>query len=154
MNPETPGRSPMYGKTAVYNLLSMSIQQVYIPLRFLMLVKPYNSSIPSRYADDTRKNFFYVPNVFSPNEDGINDIWQIMPPDDMEVLSFELWLFDRWGNPLKHFTTVYDSWDGSFKDKDLDPGVFVWWYQATVLSCGRTLEVFDKGDVTVVKCRN
>ena len=100
---------------------------------------------------DARKNYFYVPNVFSPNNDEINDVWRIHPPEDMEVLSFELHVFDRWGNHLKTFESVYDFWDGSFKDKDLDPGVYVWWYQATVLSCGRTLEVFDKGDVTVVK---
>lgn len=41
-------------------------------------------------AADARENFFYVPNVFSPNNDGMNDFWQIMPPDDLEVLSFEL----------------------------------------------------------------
>ncbi|MFT5765446.1 MAG: gliding motility-associated-like protein, partial [Saprospiraceae bacterium] len=102
-------------------------------------------------AADARVNYFYVPNLFSPNDDGINDVWQIMPPDDMEVLSFELHVFDRWGNHMKTFATVYDFWDGSFKGKALDPGVYVWWYQATVLSCGRALEVSDKGGVTVVR---
>jgi gliding motility-associated-like protein len=102
-------------------------------------------------AVDARKNYFYVPNVFSPNDDGMNDVWQIKPPEDMEVLTFDLKVFDRWGNLMKSFTSVNDFWDGTFKDKDLNPGVYVWWYQAKVVSCGKTLEVFDKGDVTVVK---
>jgi gliding motility-associated-like protein len=102
-------------------------------------------------AADARVNYFYVPNLFSPNNDGINDIWQVMPPDNMEVLSFKLHVFDRWGNHMKTFTSVYDFWDGSVKEKDMNPGVYVWWYEATVLSCGRALEVFDQGDVTVVR---
>ena len=102
-------------------------------------------------AADARRNYFYAPNVFSPNNDGMNDVWKVMPPDDMEVLSFELYLFDRWGNTLRRFGTVQEEWDGSFKTKDLDPGVYVYWYRATVLSCGRAVEIFDKGDVTLVK---
>ena len=112
-----------------------------------VITKQYTVSL----AADARKNYFYVPNLFSPNNDAVNDVWRIMPPDDMEVLSFELHVFDRWGNHLKTFTDVYDFWDGTYKDKHLDPGVYVWWYQATVVSCGQALEVFDKGDVTVVK---
>jgi gliding motility-associated-like protein len=129
------------------NVDSAAVYTVEISNACETLQEQYTVSL----AADTRKNFFYVPNVFSPNNDGMNDVWQVSPPDDMEVLSFELHVFDRWGNHMKAFTTVYDFWDGSFKDKDLDPGVYVWWYQATVLSCGRALEVFDKGDVTVVK---
>ncbi len=102
-------------------------------------------------AADARENYFYAPNVFSPNNDAMNDVWRILPPDDMEVLSFELMVFDRWGNHLKTFSSVYDFWDGSFKDKNMDPGVYVWWYEATVISCGRTMRVFDKGDLTLVR---
>ncbi len=69
----------------------------------------------------------------------------------MEVLTFELHVFDRWGNHLKSFSSVYDFWDGSFKSSNLDPGVYVWWYRASVVSCGQALDVYDQGDVTIVR---
>ncbi len=100
---------------------------------------------------DGRKEYFYVPNLFSPNNDGLNDVWQIMPPEDMEVVSFELHVFDRWGNHLKTFESVYDYWDAGFNGKAMDNGVYVWWYDAVVISCGRQLRVQDKGDVTIVR---
>ena len=103
------------------------------------------------FADGGRRTFFYAPNLFSPNGDGMNDVWQVMPPNGVEVLSFELHLFDRWGNHLKTFNTVDDSWDGNLKNKAMNPGVYVWWYKATVLKCGVASEMLRKGDVTIVK---
>ena len=99
-------------------------------------------------AADARRNFFYIPNVFSPNEDGLNDVWRILPADDVEVLSFELHVFNRWGDHLKQVMDVYDFWDGSFKNKNLNPGVYV--YYAEVVFLDGTVERYV-GDVTLVK---
>ena len=48
-------------------------------------------------ADDGRNEFLFIPNVFSPNGDQINDELQGVFAEGTEVLSFEWHLFDRWG---------------------------------------------------------
>jgi gliding motility-associated-like protein len=59
----------------------------------------------------------YIPNAFSPNNDGVNDTFHPFGPIG-EIKSFEMEIFDRWGNLLYQGT----EWDGS----DLRPGVFVY----------------------------
>ena len=103
------------------------------------------------YEGDKRSSLLYVPNVFSPNGDGMNDEFRVYTAQDIEVLSFELNIFDRWGNQVMGFTSTDDFWDGSFEDKFMDPGVFVYYYRATIKACGETKELFRKGDVTLVK---
>ena len=49
----------------------------------------------------------FIPTAFSPNDDGINDLFKVFGGDDLdEVISLEI--FDRWGN--HHFTGK--EWDG------------------------------------------
>jgi gliding motility-associated-like protein len=68
---------------------------------------------------------FYIPNIFSPNGDGINDKITIHTSADVEaILSFVI--FDRWGNLVfeKNSNEPVVEWDGKFKGKSLNPGVF------------------------------
>jgi gliding motility-associated-like protein len=54
-----------------------------------------------------------IPNVFSPNGDGVNDFFDIFNQKEPPTEWFNLVIFDRWGAPV--FTTVnpLDRWDGS-----------------------------------------
>ena len=47
-----------------------------------------------------RENYIYIPNAFSPNDDGNNDIFKAYAAEGVLLLSYELHLFDRWGNIL------------------------------------------------------
>ena len=72
----------------------------------------------------------YVPNAFSPNGDGINDLLLIYAaPSVREVKSFLL--FDRWGELVfEQYRFVPNhpahGWDGQFKGQAMNPAVFVW----------------------------
>ncbi len=68
----------------------------------------------------------YIPNVFSPNGDQVNDEWHIINPGDkIEILTATL--FDRWGNLLREWNNTNDiAWDGSFRGKAMNPGVFTY----------------------------
>ncbi|MCX7607111.1 MAG: PKD domain-containing protein [Bacteroidia bacterium] len=48
----------------------------------------------------------FIPNVFTPNADGINDLWQIRAS-----LSYEVWVYDRWGNLIFEGNNT-KLWDG------------------------------------------
>jgi gliding motility-associated-like protein len=96
----------------------------------------------------------YVPNIFSPNGDGTNDIFTIYGSDDVrEVKKFMV--FDRWGE-LVHYGENFppnsidptDGWNGTFNNKAMNPAVFVY-YAEIELTSGEI--VTRKGDVTLIK---
>jgi gliding motility-associated-like protein len=64
----------------------------------------------------------YMPNVFSPNGDGANDLFKI---EAYGVGEFTWSVYSRWGDLVFAADSVDDQWDGSFDGQSLDPGVFV-----------------------------
>jgi gliding motility-associated-like protein len=54
----------------------------------------------------------YIPNAFSPNGDGLNDIF--VPKGDY-LKNFEMYIFDRWGQELFHSTDISNGWNGTVK---------------------------------------
>ncbi len=95
----------------------------------------------------------YVPNVFSPNGDGINDIFFIMGDEDQIVGIKKFMVFSRWGETI--FETLdflpnddTKGWDGYFKNEMMNPGVFV--YYAEVEYIDGFVQVLT-GDVTIMK---
>jgi gliding motility-associated-like protein len=76
----------------------------------------------SRIICVENKVVIYIPNVFSPNSDGQNDVFK------MEAFGINdvMWtIYTRWGEVVFESGTMDDSWDGTFKGKNLDPGVYV-----------------------------
>ena len=97
-------------------------------------------------------NFFYIPNVFEPNANGANDMFHAFPRPDLNILQFEFRIFDRWGSLLFQTADVTTGWDGIGQDREQQPGVYVWYVRAKIEFCGaRILDVFRKGDVTIVR---
>ncbi|HUR31538.1 MAG TPA: gliding motility-associated C-terminal domain-containing protein, partial [Saprospiraceae bacterium] len=94
----------------------------------------------------------YVPNIFSPNSDNINDRLVINAGASVKKIS-SLSIYDRWGNMVfaaNDFLPddLNSSWDGKMKGKQVNPGVFA--YKMIVeFKDGRSEIRF--GDVTVVK---
>lgn len=94
----------------------------------------------------------YIPNGFSPNGDGINEIFSVFA-NTPEVTLRNLAIYDRWGNALfhAHDLPVNDpsrGWDGSFRGKVMDPGVYVYVIEAEWPD--GSLRLF-KGDLTLVR---
>lgn len=92
----------------------------------------------------------YFPNVFSPNQDGINDVYRISADEALFVESFAV--FDRWGNLVfvqKHLPLREVFWDGTFMDGNpVSPGVYV--YQTEIEISAGINKIF-RGDVTVIR---
>lgn len=81
----------------------------------------------------------FIPNVFSPNNDGINDLFYPLAPED-EIISYQIQIFNRWGD------LIYQGveWDGS----NLEPGVFV--YAILIQFVQGNTNTF-KGTITLLK---
>jgi len=54
----------------------------------------------------------YVPNTFTPNGDGVNEIF-FAQGIGINTDKFELWVFDRWGNMIFYSKDINDGWDGT-----------------------------------------
>jgi gliding motility-associated-like protein len=94
----------------------------------------------------------YAPNVFSPNEDGNNDVFALFGGPEVIGVD-ELRVFDRWGNLIyENFDLPVNNptagWDGTFGDQLLNPAVFTWVAQVRFLD--RVVLPFS-GDITLVR---
>ncbi len=94
----------------------------------------------------------YIPNVFSPNGDGINDYFLITAASGVDEIS-DLQIFDRWGSLVYSAAHVVPgdpntAWDGRTHGGDLNPGVFV--YRLTVHYKDDKTET-RSGDVTLIR---
>ncbi|MCK6690604.1 MAG: gliding motility-associated C-terminal domain-containing protein [Thermoanaerobaculia bacterium] len=91
----------------------------------------------------------YVPNVFSPNDDGRNDRFQ--PFHHCVFRQYRLNIFDRWGNQVFASKSPEAGWDGRFRGKELPPGVFVWILEMETEFFGEGLKRRLFGNVTLVR---
>ncbi len=100
------------------------------------------------YVKAVRK--VYIPNIFSPDGDGINDIFYIQSDGGVaKIKSFRI--YDRWGELLFETFNIQPNdpkagWNGKFKNKKLDNGVLV--YIAEIEFTDGETELY-KGDLTI-----
>lgn len=89
----------------------------------------------------------YVPNSFTPNEDGVNDVFQ---PIARDVAFYRLMIYDRYGSLFFTTEDTEASWDGTIGGKPAPAGVYVWTIEYIRYSNpNRTL--LKKGSVTLVR---
>ncbi|MBL0183580.1 MAG: gliding motility-associated C-terminal domain-containing protein [Chitinophagaceae bacterium] len=67
---------------------------------------------------------YYVPNAFSPNGDGLNDIFRPIPVGIQSTTYFRV--FDRFGSLMFETNKWMDGWDGMHKGKKASSGTYVW----------------------------
>ena len=85
----------------------------------------------------------YIPNVFSPNNDGNNDRFYAFMPDD--VTSYSLEIYDRWGALV---WSKPDEWDGTTEGEPASAGTYVYVYRFIIR---KRKVLIVSGDVTLVR---
>ena len=88
----------------------------------------------------------YIPNVFTPNADGINDHIRAFATDHPVEYRFKI--FDRWGNHVFETSSYEEVWDGFYKGKSAPPGVYAYTLHALFANGGQ--EVL-KGNITLIR---
>ena len=69
------------------------------------------------------------PNAFSPNSDGINDIFKAKD-GWQSIVEFHAYIFNRWGQVLYDWTDPASGWDGTFNGHDVKQGVYFLYVKA------------------------
>lgn len=65
---------------------------------------------------------FYVPNAFTPNNDGTNDVFQVFGKD---FNKFEIQVLNRWGEVVYYSENKEETWDGTYRGKSLPTDIYV-----------------------------
>ena len=96
--------------------------------------------------DDLDCSQLFLPKAFTPNDDGRNDEFGISNPYAVdELVSFEI--FDRWGSRIFVTADPMEKWNGTYKGKELNPGVFL--YKVRFRCNGE--EFADVGSLSLIK---
>ena len=100
-----------------------------------------------------RRPAVYIPNAFSPNGDGNNEVFMIFAKDESVSKINRFLVFSRWGETVFEYYDFQPNnpaygWDGYFRGEPMNPAVFAWFAEIEFID-GRT-ELFE-GDVTLVR---
>jgi gliding motility-associated-like protein len=68
----------------------------------------------------------YVPNSFTPNNDGTNDVFLPILTSGLDPQSYQLWVFNRWGERLFFSDQLDFKWDGTYNNKMCQDGTYFW----------------------------
>jgi gliding motility-associated-like protein len=90
----------------------------------------------------------YLPNAFSPNDDGENDILKTYFGNYICIKTFEIHIYDRWGEAVYETTNPVVQWDGTFRGKIEGTAVFVYYMKATLIS-GE--EIIKRGNISLIR---
>ena len=86
------------------------------------------------------------PNVFSPGStEGVNDIWKV---SYKSLVEFHCWIFNRWGTCVCEFTDPGSGWDGTYKGRLVDTGVY---YYVVTATGSDGVKYKKRGDITILR---
>ncbi|MFA5781675.1 MAG: gliding motility-associated C-terminal domain-containing protein [Bacteroidales bacterium] len=87
----------------------------------------------------------FIPDIFSPNGDGKNDVLKVF---NNCIKEMNWIIYNRWGEKVYESNNVQEGWDGSYKGKPAMSGVYVYYLNAKLIN-GE--EVKTKGNVTLIR---
>lgn len=95
---------------------------------------------------DCDEPYIFVPNAFTPNNDGDNDRFRVR--SSAVITDFYFTVYNRWGEQMFETRNLNDSWDGTFKGRELPPDVYGFYVQ---IRCANNDDFFKKGNVTLIR---
>jgi gliding motility-associated-like protein len=114
----------------------MGNDSVYIVLREEPVIEP--------------SEYFYIPNAFTPNGDGRNDVFRPIPASPaFTIYNLKFTIYDRWGAEVFETDDIGQGWDGMKNGRVCQEGVYV--YRITFKSNGDPSEKIITGTVAVIK---
>jgi len=69
---------------------------------------------------------YYIPNSFTPNEDGFNPVFIPVITDGLDLNEYELIIYNRWGEKVFETNDVSTGWDGTYKGNPVPAGTYTW----------------------------
>lgn len=96
---------------------------------------------------DCSKGCLLFPNTFTPNGDGMNDVFRAL--GDCPVENFQLKVFNRWGDIVFEANDKDTAWDGTFDGKLTPISTYVW--LANYFDVDHNLAITVGGPITILR---
>jgi gliding motility-associated-like protein len=139
-----------YNENDMFSDKYQPIYSFYEPGNYLVSLIALNdacSDTISKHISVSEATFIHVPNSFSPNHDGLNDIWQPKFYGDFQGGTYYLSVFNRWGKRVFWTLVIENGWDGTHKDGPCEDGIYTW--EMTIEAGG--ISTKKKGMVTLIR---
>jgi gliding motility-associated-like protein len=119
----TPAGLPVTWQPGGFNILQPLVSPAATTIYRITAIEPNgcNASDSIRVIVTLK---FHVPNVFTPNGDGVNDNWEISNLDGYPGLKLDV--FNRWGQSIYSWREGGRFWDGTFNGKPVPAGSYYW----------------------------
>ena len=87
----------------------------------------------------------YIPNAFSPNGDGVNDILYVR---SNYIDEFTMIIYNRWGQEVFKTSSLGQGWDGKFNNQDLSPDAYAYYI---LVKCTDGEEYTKRGNISLLR---
>jgi gliding motility-associated-like protein len=131
-------RLPVYFASARISLSFISLVDACFSFKRRVNVRCHDLSVTTSHIT--------MPNAFSPNSDGDNDIFRILAAGFKKLNYFKI--YDRWGEEVFFTNYFRRGWDGTYKGRDCEVGTYFWIISAIDID---NKEKTIKGDVTLLR---
>ena len=117
----------------------------------------FESGLSNVYSQNLVPNYSfeeitYCPtDIFSPNGDGLNDIFNITFSNNSEIESGSIVIYDRWGDQVYSSNAITFVWDGTKNGKEVNPGVYAYRMKLNYIDQNVKAEEWITGEVTLIK---
>lgn len=101
-----------YDEDTEFNFNESGTFSVELLTSFVQGTDTLSYSMDSPFTLTISESKLEVPNAFSPNDDGVNDIFKVKE-GYKSIISFKAMIFDRWGKKLYEWTDLVGGWDGT-----------------------------------------
>ena len=109
-----------YEEDTQYTFMESGTFKVTLKTRLTDIDEELDSVVIRITISESKLDF---PNAFSPNGDGINDVYRAKP-GYRSIVKFHAYIFNRWGQKLYEWTDPAGGWDGTYKGSDVKQGTY------------------------------
>lgn len=113
--------------------------------QYLLTVTDENGCISSESLTVNVTAGFYIPDAFTPNGDGINDVFEVYGGP---FATFKLHVYNRWGEKVFESNNQNSGWNGFFKNILQNPDVYVYYFEGEIVPGEK---IIKKGSVTLIR---
>ncbi|MBP8192061.1 MAG: PKD domain-containing protein [Chitinophagales bacterium] len=103
------------------------------------------ATIQFKVATICDSSLIYIPNAFTPNNDGQNDIFYVR---SNILTSSYLMIYDRWGHKVFESTDINLGWDGNYKGQPAQVEAYGYYFEGT---CFENSKIIRKGNITLLR---
>lgn len=147
--PSTGLGGPVNNNQTTFFSTNVSLTDPTSPGQISFVLRPFTQDCPGLTIRDTinlnpEGQEIFIPEVFTPNGDGVNDRWRIQLQQDIDPADYTMLVFNRGGGLVYSMSPINDNWQGD----DLPDAVY-WWK----LIDNRTNRTELTGGVTIIRKR-